>query len=104
MANVKTIGIVADVPFDCLDRLGPDDAAMLARWLLSLTVNLAYTYAPAGFEPSQHGGETAIYRLEITGGRPSPTPAWTTWSTSSGRSVASSRPAWRRLRHEDHTP
>jgi hypothetical protein len=69
MANVKAVRIDAVVPFDFLEHLSDDKAAMLARWFLSPSIGLRLDYdgAPAGYEPNEHGGKTAMYRLCVRG-------------------------------------
>jgi hypothetical protein len=72
MSNIKDVLIVADVPFDWLDqmhagKLRVEDAAVLAQVFLSPSLGLDLQYQSIGYVPNSHGGNTAMYRLTITG-------------------------------------
>ena len=80
MSNIKRVRIVADVPFDYLDwrpdgdGLPAEEAAFLAATLLGPSIGLTWRYTHAGFIPNDHGGQTAMYRLSITGKEALPWP------------------------------
>jgi len=75
MANIVELRIIADVPFHFLDRkregddtgLSDEDGAFLARMLLSPSMGLEYSYSHLPDIPNDHGGRTAMYRLDIEG-------------------------------------
>ncbi len=67
MANVKRIEVEAVVPFNYLEHLRDKEKAILAEWFLAPSLGVRLTFAPAGYEPSDHGGQTALYRLTVSG-------------------------------------
>lgn len=73
MANIKEFRLTADVPFNWLqedERDGglPDaEIAAIGAFLLSPVTGVDYDFESIGYEPNEHGGLTAMYRLTING-------------------------------------
>lgn len=75
MSNVKSVHIVARVPFNwlMLDPEGEDgpqrqaDLSFLASWLLTPSSNLGVSYTHDGTEPNDHGGITTMYVANFSG-------------------------------------
>lgn len=67
MSNVKSIYIVARVPFDWLTHLGPTRRGFLASWLLAPATDVRVSYQEDGYEPNDHGGRTAMYTATFHG-------------------------------------
>jgi hypothetical protein len=71
MSNIKQVRIIADVPFNYLDRyprtLPDEDIALIASAILAPSIGLTYSYQDLGFTPNDHGGQTSMYRLTIEG-------------------------------------
>ena len=82
MSNTKAVRIVADVPFCWLNDLPDRDGAAIARLFLNPVSGLKLEFQdnrhnktpyrsiyqqPVGYEPNEHGGKTAMYRMVISG-------------------------------------
>lgn len=71
MANIKTVRIVGDVPFDWLDStcdLNAETAQVVARALLGPSMGLTHRYELLpGLVENDRGGLTTMYRLTIEG-------------------------------------
>jgi len=67
MSNVKSIYIVARVPFDWLSRVAVSRRGFLANWLLAPATNVRVSYTEDGYEPNEHGGRTAMYTATFHG-------------------------------------
>lgn len=69
MANIKAVRITADVPFNFLDADGlrEEDVAALASALMAPAAGLGHKYTEMGYVPNDRGGQTSMYRIEITG-------------------------------------
>lgn len=71
MANIKSVRIVGDVPFDWLDTtcdLNAESVQLVARALLGPVMGLTHRYERLpGLVENGRGGLTAMYRLTIEG-------------------------------------
>lgn len=68
MANIKEFSISGVVSFDWISGMNGEDAAMLGRLVLSPSTGVDITYGKQPtFQRNEHGGETAMYEVWISG-------------------------------------
>ena len=64
MANIKQVKIRGIVPFDYYND---DIVAKMFAFITSPSSGLEVTWKSAGYQPSQYGGQTAMYEFTVTG-------------------------------------
>lgn len=70
MANIKSVVINGEIPYDFIERLNADDAVFFARMFSgpSISMTISYSAGPIRYEPTGKGnGQLAIYGFAIDG-------------------------------------
>ncbi len=67
MSNAKQIQIVAELPWAWAETLSEEDAARFAGLFLNPVVGVELTQESIGYKPNENGGQTAMYRVTISG-------------------------------------
>ena len=66
MANVKSVRVTGDLPFDCAEEGG------IAHYLATFNgpvcgLRISWSSEPRRMEPNEHGGKTAFYGFVLEG-------------------------------------
>lgn len=66
MSNVKSVNIVALVPFNWMDNMEAEEASFVGKTLLTPSIGIDISFTDAGFRKHE-GGQTAMYLAKIQG-------------------------------------